>query len=314
MEEDLGKAGYRYIGNDIKEHIIPLKVTHTVTLNGHFMIRTNGRKKVKLASLKPRLTKDQKLLPKNLYRYSDYCQFQASLSLFDSDFEDIKNRVLLSLLKNNQRGKLFVCSALPNDYNMARRVFGSMIDEPNIELNKETLKLHKNRMRAYLLHNTENNSIRDCRMFAEYYPQLQDFRKEYQIRKLENLPEYKEFKDRVCLALNQRVKERFMAWREDFKGLKWITKNPGSQHTSSINPIMEDPRMFYRNCYQPFTVGIAPEVEICIRALFKNVFPPEIIKLIIQEVVYRTHISPNPTSLKRKNEQNVKDRKKIRLL
>lgn len=42
--------------------------------------------------------------------------------------------------------------------------------------------------------------------------------------------------------------------------LKWVTKNPGSQLTSSVNPIIEDPEAWYGKYYQPTLAYVSTEV------------------------------------------------------
>ena len=53
--------------------------------------------------------------------------------------------------------------------------------------------------------------------------------------------------------------------REKLKGITWITKNPGRQWTSSINPAIVDPEEFYGTYYTYFNIGIEPNVESLIR-------------------------------------------------
>eukprot|EP01124_Arcella_intermedia_P024799 TRINITY_DN4268_c0_g1_i4.p1 TRINITY_DN4268_c0_g1~~TRINITY_DN4268_c0_g1_i4.p1 ORF type:complete len:601 (+),score=95.82 TRINITY_DN4268_c0_g1_i4:189-1991(+) len=314
IEGALEKAGFKYIGEAISKDFVPLKVTRTTSLNGHFIIKSYGDKVVKLLSAKPRLTKEEKLLPRNLSRYSDYSIFKPSLRFFEPDYDDLTRKIYLSILKNNHRNKLFVCSELPIDHQAAKAIFASMIDNPQVQISEETLKKHGDTMRSFLLENPQVNSKHYCKMFAEFYPDLQEFRRRPS-SKLEDISQFQEFYSGVCTILVQRVRERCNSWREDFKGLKWITKNPGTQHTASVNPIMEDPRKFYVNCYRPFTVGIPPEVEQCIWSVFGDVhhFPPEVVKLIIKEVVYSTHIFyESPKSLKRKQEPKETKRKKTK--
>lgn len=52
---------------------------------------------------------------------------------------------------------------------------------------------------------------------------------------------------------------------DNLVGIKWITENPGRQWTSSINPIIEDPRLWYGKHYIPVLTGIPEEIETCLR-------------------------------------------------
>lgn len=55
--------------------------------------------------------------------------------------------------------------------------------------------------------------------------------------------------------------------QQNLIGIKWITENPGRQWTSSINPIIEDPRLWYGKHYIPVLTGIPQEIESCLRLL-----------------------------------------------
>ena len=52
---------------------------------------------------------------------------------------------------------------------------------------------------------------------------------------------------------------------DELRGIKWETKNPTKQWTSSINPIVKDPRDWYGDQYIPVLTGIPEEVETQIR-------------------------------------------------
>lgn len=52
---------------------------------------------------------------------------------------------------------------------------------------------------------------------------------------------------------------------QQLKGIQWITVNPGRQWTSSINPIIEDPREWYGKHYIPVNVGVPEEIESSLR-------------------------------------------------
>jgi len=50
-------------------------------------------------------------------------------------------------------------------------------------------------------------------------------------------------------------------------GIKWITQDPGRQWTSSINPIIADPREWYGKHYISVNTGIPPEIETIMRLM-----------------------------------------------
>lgn len=68
-------------------------------------------------------------------------------------------------------------------------------------------------------------------------------------------------------------------------GIKWITENPGRQWTSSINPIIEDPRNWYGKHYIPVKTGIPTEIESCLRLArlrsIWNLLPDDIFNVIL---------------------------------
>jgi hypothetical protein len=70
--------------------------------------------------------------------------------------------------------------------------------------------------------------------------------------------------------MNARAESNIQIVKERLKGIKWITDNPGRQWTSSINPIIEDPRDWYNSPehdnYTPFITGY-PEHELTLRLL-----------------------------------------------
>jgi hypothetical protein len=55
--------------------------------------------------------------------------------------------------------------------------------------------------------------------------------------------------------------------KKNLIGIKWITQNPGRQWTSSINPIIADPREWYGKHYDPVVTGIPSEVENIMRLM-----------------------------------------------
>ena len=78
--------------------------------------------------------------------------------------------------------------------------------------------------------------------------------------------------------------------RKKVTGVSWILRNPGRQWTSSINPIMEDPRAWYGDRYVSFRLG-CEEVETCLRLMrrrpgvWKNL-PHDVFGLIVRNVVW----------------------------
>ena len=75
--------------------------------------------------------------------------------------------------------------------------------------------------------------------------------------------------------------------QENLVGIKWITQDPGRQWTSSINPIITDPREWYGQHYQPVVTGIPAEIETTLRLINNrewSTLPAEIFDLILVNV------------------------------
>jgi hypothetical protein len=57
--------------------------------------------------------------------------------------------------------------------------------------------------------------------------------------------------------------------------IQWITKNPGRQWTSSIHPIMTNPRLYFNPAiYVPFIIGVPEPVETLLRLCTKHKVGP----------------------------------------
>jgi len=75
--------------------------------------------------------------------------------------------------------------------------------------------------------------------------------------------EYYEYRDIVI----NKMKINAEICMKKLIGIKWITQNPGRQWTSSINPIIADPREWYGKNYIPVITGIPPEIETTMRLM-----------------------------------------------
>lgn len=91
--------------------------------------------------------------------------------------------------------------------------------------------------------------------------------------------------------LNVRMLENLEKCQQNLQGIRWITRNPQRQWTSSINPIMADPREFYgKRNYLPFVIGIPKEVESALRILRKRdnvvlrLIPKDVVGLLFEEL------------------------------
>lgn len=62
--------------------------------------------------------------------------------------------------------------------------------------------------------------------------------------------------------INEELNKNIQICEDNLKGIKWITENPGRQWTSSINPVIEDPREWYGKDYLPFITGFSEHEKV----------------------------------------------------
>jgi len=87
-----------------------------------------------------------------------------------------------------------------------------------------------------------------------------------------------------------RIYDNIEICEQKLLGITWITQDPSRQWTSSINPIMQNPREFYGNHYVQFSVGLDSKIEQTVRLLRKrnnmfNLLNKDLITLIIEKLV-----------------------------
>eukprot|EP01124_Arcella_intermedia_P024753 TRINITY_DN4250_c1_g2_i1.p1 TRINITY_DN4250_c1_g2~~TRINITY_DN4250_c1_g2_i1.p1 ORF type:complete len:399 (-),score=110.10 TRINITY_DN4250_c1_g2_i1:46-1242(-) len=278
-------------------------------------------------------------LKERIVRYSDYMVFDPCPVMMDDDMEIIY-KFNASVLKIGARERLIVCSNLPRDYKEAKEIFSGLIDNPKILLGESFAEQHTRWLEEGLPEfnndNQFNYSATHYRKFCEFFEEYKQLLGSFLIGKLDNeifdardkIPQseqYCEFIRRASDVLTRRVVERSKIWMEEFKGLKWRTDNPGAQHTASINPVIEDPRKFYINCYRPFIVGIPKDVEYCVWVLFHGQlkFPRETVQLLLRHLVKSAQqctkfyllsgSDEKDVNLKRKLESNTESQKRRKL-
>jgi len=94
--------------------------------------------------------------------------------------------------------------------------------------------------------------------------------------------------------ITKLVLSRLETAHENLTGINWRLTNPGTQWTSSINPIMENPRDWYGEHYVSFRLGCEP-VETCLRlmrlrdGIWKNL-PRDIFGFIVRIVVWENSL------------------------
>ena len=140
------------------------------------------------------------------------------------------------------------------------------------------------------------NAKKEIALFAEYAleyrKQCRSYNKKKKSKHSKILSSAKllSFLENISRVLHERMVENARICEENLKGIKFITENPGRQWTSSINPIMENPREFYKEHYVPFTIGLNPGVETTLRCMRKfgsvwSCLPKDIFNLILRTTV-----------------------------
>jgi hypothetical protein len=142
-----------------------------------------------------------------------------------------------------------------------------------------------------LLENDINdpNIMMDDSLIADYYEKTDQARKPYvffgnevkaksldfyrlvryfgkltpEVIKIRDTDEYYKYRD---IMIDKMITNTNKC-QENLKSINWITKNPGRQWTSSINPIIEDPREWYGKHYIPVVTGIPSDIETTLRLM-----------------------------------------------
>lgn len=74
----------------------------------------------------------------------------------------------------------------------------------------------------------------------------------------------------VIMVMRTRMLANIIAWEKSLVGIKFITKSPGRQWTSSFNPMYNKPSDFYGKHHVPFYTGVPEEVETLLRLFVRR--------------------------------------------
>lgn len=105
---------------------------------------------------------------------------------------------------------------------------------------------------------TPRQMLKDKLLASIQDPQLGDFESVYQ--------SYNRGSTLFSGEFRREVEDKIEPSRLNLVGVRWIVKNPGTQWTSSINPIVEHPRDWYGPLYRSFRLG-DQELETCLRLM-----------------------------------------------
>ena len=138
------------------------------------------------------------------------------------------------------------------------------IDNPNLMIDELVVNKFHNRVEKIRIpfkpeyHNEAyNNNIdfyRLLKCFGKLTPKVIETR---------HTDEYYEYRD----IITNKMLTNAEICMKNLIGIKWITQNPGRQWTSSINPIIADPREWYGKHYIPVITGIPSEIEATMRLM-----------------------------------------------
>ena len=186
-------------------------------------------------------------------KISDY----SSLSSHPNYFADINAQQLRS---DNLHS---VCSILKLDIN--KNIKDQIIDDvnnPNLMIDHLVFAKFNDRVEKLRkpcnIYDERRCKNRDFHQLIKYFGKLTP-----DVIEKRDTDEYYEYRD---IMIN-KMKTNANICKEKLIGIKWITQNAGRQWTSSINPIIADPREWYGKHYDPVITGIPSEIESLIRLM-----------------------------------------------
>jgi hypothetical protein len=130
----------------------------------------------------------------------------------------------------------------------------------------------------------QRKTHKEIQLFAEYVPEIRTLQ-ETITKTMKELFKYDRFDDRARKAkilestkrienivniLTERVRSNYKIICQKLQGISFIEQDPQRQWTSSINPIMQNPREFYGEHYHPFWIGIPVEIETTLRLIRRS--------------------------------------------
>jgi len=136
------------------------------------------------------------------------------------------------------------------------------VSNPNLQLNEKSIENYKDKIEYIKSENQNNKSV--WKTNDHFYRSMKyfgNFAKE--ALEIKDVNEYNYYRDIMITVMidNAKICEKKLT------GIKWITKNPGRQWTSSINPIVANPREWYGENYIPVITGIPVDIESCLRLI-----------------------------------------------
>lgn len=190
-----------------------------------------------------------------------------------SDYSTIKSHPTHIKYMNGiqlRSDKLFaVCSVIEisNDISNLDNLILSDVEDPNIFI-EDIITQYKNNVKIikepYInLYNDrdypeEYNNNCDFHRVAKCFGKLTP-----EVMKVRHTDKYYEYQD----IMIKKMLDNAETCKNNLRGIKWMTQDPDRQWTSSINPIIKDPRDWYGKHYIPVLTGIPQEIETCMRLM-----------------------------------------------
>ncbi len=170
------------------------------------------------------------------------------------------------------------------------------------EVNNPNLKFTPNEIKCFIERTEEARNFygSDWRKDTEFREQEHFIRKDInrltkcfgklalEVREMRDTDKYYDYVNMMI----EKILTNYKMCKENLTGIKWMTQNPGRQWTSSINPIISDPREWYGKHYIPVLTGIPQEIETCLRLIrlertgsLWTLLPDDIFNLLLQYIM-----------------------------
>ena len=171
---------------------------------------------------------------------------------------------------------------LINDINI-NDILINDINNPNLQLDEKSIEKYIDKIEDI---KSEHNGNKPGWQTNDHFYRAMKYFGHFanEIIKIKDVNEYDYYRDIMITTMidNAKICEKKLV------GIQWITNNPGRQWTSSINPIIADPREWYGEDYVPVKTGIPVDIESILRLIklpraqsYLSYLPTEIFNLIL---------------------------------
>ena len=216
------------------------------------------------------------LSEKSLNKMSDY--YSSELNNFDHFIPANTTKLRLGNLKAVS-SLVIICGSHGNIYEMLI----NDINCPDLQLNEKSINRYKTKI--HKIKSRLENRVTWWNNNCNFYTLMNCFgHLANEVLDLKDINEYDNYRDIMITVMIDNAK----ICKKKLTGIKWITDNPGRQWTSSINPIIANPREWYGEDYVPVVTGIPVDIESNLRLIrlprtesYWSYLPIEIFDLIL---------------------------------